>query len=149
MCRQQMVWSLAIVATVLVLMATAPVRADVVAANMLLYLDAADSDGNGGAANQGSGTTWASKAGTAINHDGTVKVAGGGSGGSDNWIGSGITSDPYARRSVTTAAETAAARWKSPTRSTVQASSACSPIPMKFGPAAKVLAPAMDCTAVY
>ena len=90
MSRRNLVWSVAIIVAAAVLTAVNFARADVVAGS-LLYLDAADADGNGvkGAA---SGTAWANKGSLSNTYDATVAAAGNGT---VAWAGAGGTSNPY------------------------------------------------------
>jgi hypothetical protein len=94
MSRQKMVWSLFFgVAAVLLLSAMPAHAAGIVTSNMLLYLDAANADGAGGAGHLGSGTNWSNLASTGSTYDGTVSVNN--SGIAPVWAGSGTGADPY------------------------------------------------------
>lgn len=92
MSRRNLVWSVVTIAAATVLIAANSAKADVVAGS-LLYLDAADADGNGVKA-VGSGTTWVNKATTGATYNGTLGIC------QSNatlpaWAGTGTTSDPY------------------------------------------------------
>ena len=70
MFRQQKVWSLALVAVAVVLMAAASAQATVVTGNLIVYYNAANCDGLGGhRSGEGWHTTWTNLAPTGSNHD--------------------------------------------------------------------------------
>ena len=79
-----------------VLMATASASADYVSDNLLLYLDAGDSDGDG-VQGLGSGyATWVNKGSTGATNDASPL-------GNVLWVGDGSAANPYAMRFTQTA----------------------------------------------
>jgi hypothetical protein len=91
MSHRKTVWSVAIVVSVVVLMVAAFAKADVVGGS-LLYLDAADANGDG-VKEAGSGTAWVNKGSLSSGYNATVGISGNGTA---TWAGDGTTSNPYA-----------------------------------------------------